>query len=66
MSTARKRRPLVYRCPETGIDIITRIVVKDPAHATVFESPFVLQCDCCGHVHVFHGRDCRMITESAA
>jgi hypothetical protein len=67
MADAAKRRPLIYRCPETGIDIITRIFLKDPARNEIlFESPFLLQCSCCGRIHVFHGRDCRTITESAA
>jgi hypothetical protein len=53
-------RPLVYRCPRTGIDIITHVLAR-LGHPIGYLSatPFGLKCPCCGTNHIFSANGCR-------
>jgi predicted RNA-binding Zn-ribbon protein involved in translation (DUF1610 family) len=60
MSTRRDVQPLVYRCPNTGIDIITHILARlGTPVAYLPATAFGLKCPCCGTHHVFQAQQCR-------
>jgi len=62
----RDVRPLVYRCPRTGIDIITRIRARlgNPI-GYLSATPFGLKCPCCGTNHIFSAKGCRSFSNEA-
>ena len=55
----RNVRPLVYRCPQTGINVITHILARlgDPI-GYLSATPFHLKCPCCGTNHIFSAQGC--------
>jgi predicted RNA-binding Zn-ribbon protein involved in translation (DUF1610 family) len=61
VSTNRNRpRPLVYRCSNTGIYIITHNLACGGAPVGYLSAtPFNLHCPCCGEHHIFQAEGCR-------
>jgi hypothetical protein len=60
-----KTRPLVFNCPNTGLPLITHILVQSGDASAVQEMRFTVRCACCGSAHEVDGADCRKIRSRA-
>lgn len=56
-----KARPLVFRCPLSGIDVITNISIRDGDELIVAHGVFAVCCPCCGEQHNFCGYESRNV-----
>jgi hypothetical protein len=54
-------RSLVFKCPETDIDILINIDVQDRAVLLLEDSPFTFLCHCCQRRHLWRLRDARHV-----
>ena len=65
-SMSNDLRPLIYRCPTTGINVITHILAQSGKPvAYLSATAFGLKCPCCGSHHVFQAKDCRSSVEKS-
>ena len=53
------RRPLVYKCPVTDIDVISGISCDDHVHELIARSWLLVDCPVCGTTHPMHLREAR-------
>lgn len=66
VSTSRDGpRPLVYRCPNTGIHIITHVLACGGAPVGYLSAtPFKLLCPCCRDHHIFQAEGCQSFSST--
>jgi hypothetical protein len=58
--------PLVFKCPVTGINVITDISIRKDDEQQLPRMTFGITCPCCESVHQFTGDKCRKMRRNAA
>ncbi len=56
-----KLRPLVFKCPFSGINLIADISIRDGDETIVAEQYFPVMCPCCEELHQFFGYESRNV-----
>jgi hypothetical protein len=62
---ASRLYPLVFKCPVTGIDIISDISIHEGDETQLPQMVFGIACPCCEAVHQFSGDKTRKVRRSA-
>jgi len=57
---------LVFKCPVTGINVITDINVREGDEQSLQQLIFGIACPCCQMAHQFSADQCRKTGRSAA
>ena len=52
-------KPLVFKCPDTGIDVITGIRIPNGDEPSIATSVFAFSCPCCDEPHHMFGYESR-------
>jgi len=58
--------PLVFKCPTTGINVITDISIREGDESQLAHMVFGIACPCCETVHQFSGDKSRKTRRTAA
>jgi hypothetical protein len=54
-----KTHPLVFSCPNTGLPLITHILIQSGDAPAIQAMRFTVRCACCRAAHELDGADCR-------
>jgi hypothetical protein len=57
----RELKPLVFKCPYTGIDVITSIGIREGEEARIAHGVFAFSCPCCNELHHLFGYESRNV-----
>ena len=60
------RHPLVFRCPRSGVDVITGIRIRKGDEAYLPAMTFAIRCPCCNDMHEYSGSQSRRLRCAAA